>query len=419
VTPSLRPLVRARLADVVPTLLQDRALVALVPDTGDLSWAARAAWDVARAATRGGRRVALVDLSVEDPILHKVAGVEAKEGIVDAFEYEVSLSKTAHLVDGVHFIAAGSYTAKAGDLYAHPRWRRLQAGFRSENALLLLYLPASGLERCSATPDGVVVLSPDGSTLTSPAGQIVAGALARGAPPIGVVQERWTQAPAAPQTPRRASAPPIAKPPLARRLRPVFIALGLALSGATGWALLARGAEHPRAPLIPASPAADPVPHHAPAPVPQPADTLGWSVQLAAYGASAKALGDADQLARAGVPAYVTPVAAPGRRTVWYRVIAGARKTRAGAALLRDSLWASGLAPRGQGDLLFAPYSLTLSGDCGALRARGVPVVGVASGDAACWVGAFETPEQAAAARAMLTRDGLTATLVTRQGTTP
>ena len=136
-----RPLPRSRLDALVPSLVAGQALVALVPATGDLRWAAAAAWDVARAAAQGGRRVALVDLWLEEPLLHEVVGLAPAEGIVDAFEYDVSLARTAHEVRGVFFIPAGAATAQPDALYANPRWRRLQGGFRVEGALLLLFLP--------------------------------------------------------------------------------------------------------------------------------------------------------------------------------------------------------------------------------------------------------------------------------------
>src|SRR2546422_2599588 len=166
-----RALPRSRLGNLIPGLVEAQALVALVPATGDLKWAAAAAWDVARAAAQNGRRVALVDLWIEDPKLHEVVGLTPSEGIVDAFEYGVSLTKAAHEVEHVFFIAAGAYTAHAGDLFGHERWKKLHGGFRVEGALLLLYLSAGALARLSAVPDGLIVLSPDGFEPESSIGQ--------------------------------------------------------------------------------------------------------------------------------------------------------------------------------------------------------------------------------------------------------
>src|SRR5207245_1297319 len=237
-----RPLPRSRLDALVPSLLTGQALVSLVPATGDHAWAAGAAWDVARAAAKGGdRRVALVDLWLERPTLHEVVGLSPTEGIVDAFEYDVSLTKAAHEIDRVFFIAAGTVTAHAGDLFANPRWKKLHGGFRVEDALLLLYLSAGALARLSTVPDGLIVLSPDGYEPESSIGQGITAVMERGVPLLGVVRDRWTPA-AAPVPDRRAVAPPpgrisasVPRPPY-RLARPVVVAATLAAGAAGSWA---------------------------------------------------------------------------------------------------------------------------------------------------------------------------------------
>src|SRR5882757_4791536 len=180
---SVRQLPLSRLGHLVPPLLDNAALVALVAVTNDPPWAAKAAWDIARIAARDGRRVALVDLCLENPALHEMVGLHATEGIVDAFEYGVSLNKAAHEVTGVFIIPAGSETAHPAEVYAHARWRKLQAGFRSEGALLLALIPRAGLAQLAADPDGVFVLAPEG---VSPA-----FVLGRDVPLLGVVRDRW------------------------------------------------------------------------------------------------------------------------------------------------------------------------------------------------------------------------------------
>jgi len=422
-----RPLPRSRLDALVPSLLTGQALVSLVPATGDHAWAAGAAWDVARAAAKTDRRVALVDLWLERPTLHDVVGLSPAEGIVDAFEYDVSLTKAAHEIDRVFFIAAGTVTAHAGDLFANPRWRKLHGGFRSEDALLLLYLSAGALARLSTLPDGLIVLSPDGYEPESSIGQGIGAAMERGIPLLGVVRERWTPLATSgpPHDPRAVAPPPgrisaATRPPiragmLHRRTRPVVIAATLAAGTAGGWALLARGAEH-RAPSPP--PAATPRPA---APHPR-VDSLAWTVQLAAYARLDRALSLADRLAAGGITPFVTPVTLGPRRggTVWYRVLAGGYRTRDSAVAVRAALWSRRLAPRGQGDVLRAPYSYAVTGTAAAddLRARGIPAL-ARDGDGRLLVGAFETPEQAGVLEARLKRAGVRATLVTRMGTTP
>ncbi len=408
---SERPLVRARLAALMPPLLEGQALVALVPVTGDRQWAAAAAWDVARAATLGGaRRVALVDCFLDEPRLHEPAGLVPTDGIVDAFEYGVSLTTTAHELDHVFFIGAGSHTERVADLFGQPRWRKLHAGFRAEGALLLLYCSALNLARLSTQPDGVLVLAPDGVAEAAPDVATLAGI---GAPLLGVVRERWSAPPPVPIVAPRVSRP--VPPPAAPRRAawgaltgPLVLALGLA----AGWALLARSAERPRE-----APAAAPV-EEPPAAVTG-VDSLPWTVQLAAYGTVDKAAAQADQLAADSVTVFVTPIASGARGAVWYRVLAGAYPTRAAAAAARDRMWARGRAARGEGDLLHAPWSLALDAAASrdSLRRLGVPAVPWSA--ARLLVGAFETPDQAGPALAQLARVGIKADLVTRTGKLP
>jgi sporulation related protein len=415
-----RALPRSRLGNLIPTLVESQALIALVPATGDLRWAAEAAWDVARAAVHEDRRVALVDLWIEEPRLHEVVGFTPTDGIVDAFEYGVSLTRAAHQVDGVFFIAAGSYTASAGEIFGHARWKKLQAGFRSEKALLLLYLSAGGLARLAAVPDGLLVLSPDGFEPESSIGQGIIAATERGVPMLGVVREGWTPPPAEHIPASRPPAVPQPAPaPRRRGARPVVVAATLAAGAAGGWGLLALDPGHVH--IAPGRAIAQPSPPPAPAPR---ADTLAWTVQLAAYGSLQKALALADRLRDMGGGAdesgtFVTLVPL-GRGTVWYRVLVGSYPTRDSAAGARVALWRRGAIPPGQGELLRAPYSLALAGamDLDSLRRRGIPAL-PGTGNAPPLVGAFESPEQAGFTQAQLARAGIQATLITRVETTP
>ncbi|HYU09859.1 MAG TPA: SPOR domain-containing protein [Gemmatimonadales bacterium] len=412
---TFRQLPLSRLGHLVPPLIDSAALVALMPVTDDLQWAAKAAWDIARIAARDGRRVALVDLCLEHPALHEITGLASTEGIVDAFEYGVSLNKAAHEVTGVFIIPAGSDTANPAEVYGHARWRKLHAGFRSEGALLLAFLPASGLAQLAADPDGVIVLAPEGVTAQF--------AIGRDVPLLGVVRDRWLPSTGG----GRISPPPMPVPVGAeprRGPRLVLAALLVAALAVGGWTLLARARESalvaPPPPALPTSSTTSiPATNLHQPPVAIRRDTLGWTVQLAAYASLDKALAHADRLAAdAGVPALVTPVPQSGNRgTVWYRVLAGSYATRAAAGDARAQLWRRGIAAEGIGDLLLAPYSYhaPAGATLDMLRRRGLPAVRWSNG--VILLGAFEAPEQAAFTQAALKRAGVRANLLPRMGT--
>ena len=404
-----RQLPLSRLGHLIPPLVEGAALVVLMPVTEDLAWAAKAAWDIARIAARDGRRVALVDLYVDHPALHDVVGLATTEGIVDAFEYGVSLNKAAHEVLGVFFIPAGSDTANAAQVYAHPRWPKLHAGFRSEGALLILFLPSMGFVQLSATPDGLIVLAPEG---LNPGLPLVGRP---DVPLLGVVRDRWLP------SGQRLSPPPMpayveAEPRRGRRI--VLAALVVAALAVGGWALLARARESAFvAPPTAPTPVTAPAPR-SPLPAPSKPDTLAWTVQLAAYASLDKALAHADRLAAdAGVPSLVTPVPQSGRGPVWYRVQAGSYATRAAAGDARADLWRRGIAADGIGDLLRAPYSYRAPANASldTLRRRGLPAVRWSNG--VILLGAFEALDQAAFTQAALKRAGVRANLLPRMGT--
>jgi hypothetical protein len=412
---TLRPLPRSRLDGLIPSIVATQHFVALVPLTGDARWAANASWSVARAAARGGRPVALVDLCIEEPQLHTAAGLPLGAGIVDAFQTGEDLTSAAQQLDGVFFIPAGAATAAPEFVLAHPRWRKLQAGFRSEDALLLVYVPGGGLARLAAVPEGVIALAPEGISLDSPAAAGLAAVQSQGAALLGVVRERWT--PAATPLPAGVSTRtrPLMVPDDAtgsRRRRGLVAAslLAVVILGVAAWALFA-GSPPPTEPTTTA--AAAPV-----AAVRRSVDSLAWTVQLAAYGALDNAFAHADRLTREHVPAFVTPVEAT--QAVWYRVLAGAFPSRDSAIAARQQLWDRDLVRRGQGELLRAPYSLALPerADLDSLRRIGVAAVRLHAGGRLL-LGAFETPEQSALARRQLAQAGIPASLIARMEVNP
>ena len=404
---SMRPLPRSRLEGLIPGLVAGQHLVALTPLTGDARWAAAAAWSLARAAAKDGRSVALVDLWIEEPQLASAAGLPGGTGIVDVFQTGEDLTAAAQQVDGVFFIGAGTQHGAPEFVVAHPRWKKLHAGFRAEDALLLLYAPAGALAQLSAVPDAVIALAPEGVNLESPAATGLLAAQRAGAQLLGVVRERWTPAgtpmPVPPPGPLRAPRPG------SRRGVVAAVLIALAILGAGAWVVFAGN---------PPAPAPASRRRAAEQTAPERRDTLGWTVQLAAYGTLDNALAHAARLAAEDVTAFVTPVEAA--RNVWYRVLVGAYPSRDSAAAARAELWARDVAQQGEGELLRAPYSLRLAVnlDPDSLWRAGVPAVRIRRGDHPL-LGAFETPDQAAHAAAQLQQAGIAASLIARMETSP
>ena len=184
-------LAAADLEHALPELLAAAAVVAIVPATDLKGWAADMAWEVARAAARGGRRTALVDCFVDAPSLHAAAGAANDEGLVDVFEYGASLNRAVQQQPqaNLFFIPAGTFASEPGAVMTNPRWRRLSAGFRHEEALLLLYVAPEHLATLAAEPDGIIVLSPRGLELAVADVPDVMAAVGHGMKVLAVVAE--------------------------------------------------------------------------------------------------------------------------------------------------------------------------------------------------------------------------------------
>ncbi|MEX2581770.1 MAG: hypothetical protein WD766_00720 [Gemmatimonadota bacterium] len=139
-------------------------VVLLISGEIDRRWAAAAAVELGSAWARGGRRIVLADLHLEDPLLHAGLDVSNLEGVVDIFLYGASLSRIAQPVRGGEFylIPAGTYAPDVGEIYRHPRWRKLVAGFRDSDAALVLFVPADGadLEALASWSSEVIMLGP-------------------------------------------------------------------------------------------------------------------------------------------------------------------------------------------------------------------------------------------------------------------
>jgi hypothetical protein len=109
------------------------------------------------------RRVAVGDLLGDAPPIQALVGGDDLHGLVDSFEYGVSLSKIARQVPdaGELFVMpTGTGPVDYEELFASDRWRRLIAGFRKEGALLILAAPADAplVHALVDVSDGAVIV---------------------------------------------------------------------------------------------------------------------------------------------------------------------------------------------------------------------------------------------------------------------
>ncbi len=418
--------------NLAATLFADRTVVALTPATNDEAWAASAAWAAARAVARAGRRVGLVDLSLERPALQRGARDVADEGIVDAFVFGVSMGHVAREQEpDLYFISVGTVPTDPKEVWANDRWRRLARGFRQEEALLLLFVPPAALPRLNLDLDGLVVLSPVGyapDSLTFPG---IGERLKKGTPLIAIVcNERPAPRPTPP--PARRPSLGVRPPPKRPAIRPgIIAAVGVVGLGAVLAVVLGVGSDGSQPAAVAEEPAAGAsggmrAAAPAPPPAPDPGDSLFYSVQVAAFSQADQATAYTRDFSDADA-ATVSPVRL-GRQGLWFRVMLGAFPTPGEADSLLRALWRRGTVERPNGTILRTPHTFLLERaatlDAARENAEGLRRQGVAAyivpapdGSALVVAGAFETPDQARAADSLLRLSGLEATLAYRMGT--
>src|SRR5688572_12261802 len=150
----------SRLSSENADLHPEGTVVLLLTGGEDRRWAADAAVELSAEWAAGGRRIVLADLHLETPLLHVELEVSNLEGVVDIFLYGASLSRIAQPVrDGsFFFIPAGTYAPDIAEIYRHPRWKKLVAGFRDTGATLLLFAPveAADLQALSSWSSDVI-----------------------------------------------------------------------------------------------------------------------------------------------------------------------------------------------------------------------------------------------------------------------
>jgi hypothetical protein len=423
---------------IAANLFADRWVVAITALTDDSEWATAAAWSVARAAAATGRRTALIDLYLDDPRLHTHAIRPLDTGIVDAFLFGASLQHVASQDENqnLHFIGVGTPTANAREVLENERWERLSRGFRKEEAVLFLFMPASGLDSLSLCPDLIIALSPRGLDAAGPRDPSLRSAIDRGFT-LAVVTDPDVQDDGSGVA--QDEALDSSKDKQRKVLLPLSVAVVTIL--VVGAILLTSGRETTQstphaqggnnAAAAPQNYESSPRDEQDLPVVPTPSgpvDTLAFSIQVAAWARLNEAFEHYTELVDAGVPATISAVPRDSTR-VWYRVFAGAVGGGSAADRYRDSLRSRGIIGAVRGVLANTPHAFLLgtypdsvSGrrEVQGLRESGIPayIVSMPDGSVQVLFGAFESPNQAELADSVLPESGrsLSKVLVTRVG---
>jgi hypothetical protein len=375
-----------------------RRFHAIVVAGSDLDATAEVALGIADSQSNE-RKVILGDLMADSSRFASIVADEDPHGLVDAFDYGISLGRVARPVAGnshLHFIPTGNTSPDYGELLAHPRWSRLLSEFSRADNLLVLAVPLGALSVDDLVNqlDGIVLV--DGMAPGRVEGAKVIANVILAPQPLPRMSQ-VISAPAEPEkdrlTPTKpAAAPkPQAKRPVNPTIRPSVLATGPVRRQTTVMQAFAKPAGYGAGLSILAAfiifwlmnqPFGDREPRRvipgpleriagAQAPAAAPATPDPNQVNPADSGAAVYAVRMMSANTRAGAmlklqdywttmpAATFSPVDKSGR--MWYEVLTGAFTTRGGADSLLTSLRAAGrldsIAP---GVVVRVPYAVLI-----------------------------------------------------------
>jgi hypothetical protein len=405
------------------------------------------------------RRVAVGDLLGEAAPIQALVHGDDPHGLVDSFEYGVSLSKIAQRVpdSGELFVMpTGTGPVQYEDLFGSDRWRRLIAGFREVGALLILVAPAEApmVHALVDVSDGAVIVGDVVPPEVSVAQSLAWVRPRRGAAPAAAPEETPAVAP---------DATPAGTPVVAAGGRnssrwiggaiALLVLAALAIWGVSSYShrraveqAAADSATREAAERVRVTdsiarvrrdsivrdslarvegPAADSFPVYSPANPEDSAAAVGYAILLSKYNTKSGAILDLfGRFAR--LPASTYGMETPSR---FYLLLAGAFPSRASAESLLVRLRVQGTLARDFGSVDLYPLAFLV--DPGILpreaparltryHARGLPVYGLRqpNGTVRLYYGAYANAEQAAIAVPQVREAGMRPMLVYRTGRT-
>jgi hypothetical protein len=387
------------------------------------------------------RRVAIGDLLGDAPPLQSLVKDDT-HGLADVFEYGLSLDRVAQKVENegeLYVLPSGAFISDHAEVMANRRWSKLAAGFREEQALLLITANVStpDIENLVQQLEGAILVG-NAVPARLPVARVL-GAV-RGPDPVLLP----SKAPTPPPRPKYVVRAPM---PLWKMLLYVFSVM-LVMAAAVGYWWLYR-------PFANAAWAPDWLrgPPRADAPlIVRGLDTAGvagadsmmatarylglataadsaarapYGVVLITFNTQAGALLELSRNSSTLRAGTFTPVLIRG--TPWFRVVAGAYPDSAAAAALLDTLRARGASDAGRAVIEPFPYALLIERDVAdgavaakvsALQARNIPAYALAqrNNTARVYAGAFRAPAEAVRLYEDLKTAGIQTSLVYRTG---
>jgi hypothetical protein len=392
------------------------------------------------------RKVFLGDLTGDSGRFSSILSDEDPHGLVDAFDYGITLGRVAKPVAGnpnLQFIPTGATAPDYGELLAHPRWSRLMSAFSEADHLLVLAAPlgAQSIDDLVNQLDGIVLvdgLAPSRVETSKVITNLVLAplplprlsqVLAAPPPPAAPKPKPQPKQPTPPpgQTRPRPVNPTIRPSVVAaapvRRQTTVVQAFAKPAGYGAGLSILAAfivfwlmnnpfGDREPRT-AVPGplqQVAGTPTPATAPTPPDpnqaNPADSGAavYAVRMLSANTLPGAILRLQEYGTSMPAATFAPVEKSGR--TWYEVLTGAYTTRGGADSLLTSLRAAGRLDSISGVVVRVPYAVlidsvrpaaTISDLLSSLRMRQWPVYALDQRTGWVWIvaGAFETRSQA------------------------
>jgi hypothetical protein len=385
------------------------------------------------------RRAVVADLTGDlATVLRLVADADV-DGVSDSFRYGVSLNRIAQRVgkgENLFVLPSGTEPVLDDDIYRNDRWRRLVAGFREVGALLLLVAPASApaLADLVAFTDGAIVI---GDATAGEGVPVIATARPPRSERRSQLRSQWPAAAAPPANGKGRSHLPLI---LGASFAALVVA-GIVVARVVSFAREDSSVASAPTPSDTVASAASRTLDSAAAtvaselpPIVDAADSAraaGWSVELARFSTAKGALIRVRDELPSSLPGRtfaLVPSAAD--RTLWYRVLAGASPTRAGADSVLAALRSSRVIDDpAAGTVVDLPLAFRVEQDVAAGSAptavrqyltRGIPAYALLQddGSATIYAGAFDSAEQAALLIPSLRAAGIEPTLTYRLGRT-